>query len=95
MIQNGQLLRSPWRWIALVIGRDGAARIIRYRWTGTVTLTTTGETRPLDGYNSGLSPNGIVLLSNIRGYGAPQPDAATRQVVAELTPPDDAGARRS
>ena len=91
VIQNGQLLRSPWRWIALVIGRDGAARIIRYRWTGTVTLTTTGETRPLDGYNSGLSPNGIVLLSNIRGYGAPQPDAATRQVVAELTPPDAQG----
>ena len=91
VIQNGQLLRSPWRWVALVVGRDGVARIIRYRWTGAITLPGTGETRPLDGYNSGLSPNGIVLLSNIRGYGAPQPDAATRQVVAELTPPDDQG----
>ena len=91
VIQNGQLLRSPWRWVALVVGQDRTARIIRYRWTGTVTLAGTGEVRPLDGYNSGLAPNGIVLVSNIRGYGAPQPDAATRQVVAELTPPDDQG----
>jgi len=91
VIQNGQLLRSPWRWVALVVGRGGGARIVRYRWTGSVTLPGTGETRPLDGYNTGLVPDGIVLMSNARGYGAPQPDPGTRQTVAELTPPDDAG----
>lgn len=91
VIKDGRLLRSPWRWVALVVGKDGVARIVRYRWTGNVVLTETGETRPLDGYNSGLSPNGIVAISGVRGYGAPPPDPGVQQTVVELTPADDAG----
>jgi hypothetical protein len=91
VIKDGRLLRSPWRWVALVVGKDGIARIIRYRWTGTVVLTETGETHPLDGYNSGLSPNGIVAISDMRGRGAPPPDPGVQQTVVELTPADDAG----
>jgi hypothetical protein len=91
VVQQGQLLRSPWRWVAFVVGKDGTARIIRYRWTGSITLPETGETRALDGFNTGLIPNGIVLMSNIRGYGAPPPDPATRQMVVELTAPDETG----
>ncbi len=91
VVKDGQLLRSPWRWVALVVGRDGLARIIRYRWTGSVALVETGEAHPLDGYNSGLSAGGIVAISNIRGYGAPPPDPGTRQVVVELTPAGEGG----
>ena len=86
VVKDGQLLRSPWRFVALGIGKDGGARIIRYRWTGTVVVADTGETRPLDFYNGGLSPDGIVAISDIRGYGAPEPDAGVRQTVVELTP---------
>jgi len=91
VIQDGQLERSPWRWVAFVVGKDGAARIVRYRWTGTIALPERGETRALDGFNSGLIPNGIVLMSNVRGYGASAPDPGTRQMVVELTPPDETG----
>ncbi len=91
VVKDGQLLRSPWRWVAFVVGKDGVARIIRYRWTGTIVLTETGETHPLDGYNSGLSPDGIVAISQIRGYGAPPPDPGVLQTVVELTRADDAG----
>ncbi len=99
VVKDGQLLRSPWRWVALAIGKDGSPRIVRYRWTGNVVLPETGETRPLDGYNSGLSPDGIVAISDIRGYGAPVPESAVRQTVVELTPAgpspkaDNAGGR--
>ncbi len=87
VIRDGQLLRSPWRWVALALGRDGSVRIIRFRWTGSLTLPETGEVRALDGYNSGLSPDGLVAITDIRGYGAPPPpDAATRQTVVELSP---------
>jgi len=91
VIRNGQLLRSPWRFVALVIGKDGTARVVRYRWTGNIVLPETGETRPLDGYNSGLSSDGVVAISEIRGFGAPLPDAEARQTVVELTPGDDNG----
>jgi hypothetical protein len=89
VIKNGQLLRSPWRWVALVLGRDGVARIIRYRWMGTIVLPETGESRALDGYNSGTSPNGVVAMSEVRGYGAPAPEPGVRQTVVQLTPGSD------
>jgi hypothetical protein len=87
VISTGRLLRSPWRFVALVIGRDGTARIVRYRWTGTV-VTDRGETQPLESFNAGLPQNGITVISNVRGYGAPPPDPDVRQAVAELSAAD-------
>lgn len=87
VINNGELLRSPWRFVALVIGKDGIARIVRYRWTGTV-VTDAGETHPLESFNAGLPDNGLAVISNVRGYGAPVPDPGIRQAVAELTAAD-------
>lgn len=84
VVENGQLLRSPWRFVALVVGKDGVARIVRYRWTGTI-VTDTGEMRPLDSYNAGLPDNGIMVISSARGFGAPPPDPRMRQAVAELS----------
>jgi Phosphodiester glycosidase len=84
VVANGQLLRSPWRFVALVVGKDGAARIVRYKWTGTV-VTDTGEVRPLESYNAGLPDNGLMVISDVRGYGAPPPDPGARQAVAELS----------
>ena len=87
VIQHGALLRSPWRFVALVIGKDGVARIVRYRWTGTLRLDG-GETRPLDNFNAGLPVDGISVISSVRGFGAPPPDAGVRQTVVELSPAD-------
>jgi len=87
VISNGELLRSPWRFVALVIGKDGVARIVRYRWTGTV-VADAGETQPLESFNAGLPTNGITVISNIRGFGAPPPDPGVRQAVAELSAGD-------
>ena len=91
VVSNGRLLRSPWRFVALVVNRDGAARIVRYRWTGTV-VTDSGETQPLESFNAGLPQNGITVISNVRGYGAPPADAGVRQVVAELSAAEPASA---
>ncbi len=91
VVKDGQLLRSPWRFVALAVGKDNSARIARYRWTGTVVVSETGETRSLDGYNSGLAPDGIVAISEALGFGAPPPDPAIRQTVVELTPSGDGG----
>lgn len=90
VIQNGALLRSPWRFVALVIGKDGVARIVRYRWTGTLGLEG-GGTQPLDSFNAGVPVDGISVISSVRGYGAPPPDPSVRQAVAELSPADMAG----
>jgi hypothetical protein len=89
LIRNGVLLRSPWRFVALAVGKNGAARVARFRWTGTVSVPETGESRPLVGYNSGLADNGLVAMSELRGYGAPPPEAGVRQTVVELTPAND------
>jgi phosphodiester glycosidase len=91
LTRDGQLLRSPWRFVAFAVGKDGAVRIVRFRWTGRVVLPDTGEARPLEGYNSGMYPDGVIAMSNLRGYGAPPPDPGTRQTVVELAPADDAG----
>lgn len=90
LVRDGVLLRSPWRFVALAFGRDGTARIVRFRWTGTITVTETGETRPLAGYNSGIAQDGIIAISDVRGFGAPPPDGGTRQTVAELVSANDA-----
>ena len=89
VVRDGVLLRSPWRWVAFAVGKDGAPRIARYRWTGTVTLPETHETRPLDGYNSGLYTNGVIAISDVRGFGAPDP-GPMHQTIVELTPATDA-----
>jgi len=87
VISNGQLLRSPWRFVALTISKDGVARIVRYRWTGTV-VTDAGDTQPLESFNAGVPQNGVAVISNVRGFGAPPPDPGVRQAVAELSPND-------
>ena len=91
LARDGQLLRSPWRFVAFALGKDGVARIVRFRWTGRIVLPDTGEARPLEGYNSGMYPDGVIAISNLRGYGAPPPDPGTRQTVVELAPSEDAG----
>jgi hypothetical protein len=90
-VRDGQLLRNPWRFVALAIRKDGAVRIVRFRWTGTIVLPETGETRPLDGYNSGIAQDGVIAISDVRGYGAPPPELGVRQTVVELTPAGDSG----
>ena len=91
VVRDGVLLRSPWRWVAFAVGKDGTPRIVRYRWTGTISLPETGETRPLDGYNSGLYTNGVVAISDVRGFGASDPGTLVRQTIVELTPAADGG----
>jgi hypothetical protein len=83
-VQDGQLLRSPSGWVAMAVGKDGRARIVRYRWTGSVLFPSTNATYWLAGFNTGFVADGIVAVSNIRGYGAPVPDPGTRQAVIEL-----------
>ena len=92
VVKDGQLLRSPVARVALAIDADGGARIVRFRWTGSIVLSATGESYFLAGYNTGLVSDGLVAVSNIRGYGAPVPDPGTRQAVVELTPADDPAA---
>lgn len=90
VVRDGVLVRSPWRWVAFAVGKDGAPRIARYRWTGTLSLPETKETRPLDGYNSGLYTNGVIAISDVRGFGVPDP-GPVHQTIVELTPAADAG----
>ncbi len=86
VVREGQLLRSPRKWVALALGKDGSVKIARYKWTGSVALQETGEKHPIDGFNSGLNPEGIVAISAIMGFGATAPDFGTRQTVVELLP---------
>jgi Phosphodiester glycosidase len=90
VVRDGVLIRSPWRWVAFAVGKDGAPRIVRYRWTGTIALPETKETRPLDGYNSGLYTNGVIAISDVRGFGASDP-GPMHQTIVELTPATDPG----
>jgi len=93
VVKDRKLVRSPSGWVALAINQDGSARIVRYRWTGSVVLPDTRESYALAGFNTGFVTNGLVAVSNIRGYGAPVPDRGSRQAVVELTPGDDVAAR--
>lgn len=92
VVKDGQLLRSPVARVALAIDADGGARIVRFRWTGSIVLSATNESYFLAGYNTGFVSDGLVAVSNIRGFGAPVPDPGTRQAVVELTPADDPSA---
>jgi len=89
VVRDGELLRSPSGWVALAIGKDGSARIVRYRWTASVVFPTTRQSYWIAAYNTGLVPDGITVISNARGYGAPAPDRGIRQTVVELTPADE------
>src|SRR5438105_2251097 len=86
LVRDGVLLRSPWRFVALGITRDGTVQVVRFRWTGTLSIPETGETRALDAYNSGIAQDGIVAITDVRGYGAPPPEPGARQTVVELSP---------
>jgi hypothetical protein len=97
IVQEGRLLRSPCGWVAMSVGKDGRAQIVRYRWAGSVLFPSSNATYWLAGFNTGFVPDGIVAVSNVRGYGAPEPGPGTRQVVIELVAapeadePDGAG----
>ena len=86
VVRDGVLLRSPTDWVALAIRKDGSVRMDRFKWTGTVVLPDTGEARALTGYNSGLPSDGLIAISEVRGYGAPVPEPGAHQAVAELVP---------
>lgn len=88
LVQDGRLLRSPSRRAALTVGTDGRARIVRYSWHGSILLPATGATHWVAGFNTGTIPDGLTVLSTVRGYGAPPPDPSTRQTVVEVVPAD-------
>jgi len=89
VVQDGQLLRSPTGRAALAIGKDGSARIERYKWNGSILLPAANVTYWIAGFNSGLAPDGVVVLSNVRGYGAPIPNRGVHQTVVELLPVEE------
>jgi hypothetical protein len=89
VVQDGQLLRSPVGRAALAIGKDGSARIARYRWNGSILLPAKNVMYWIAGFNTGLVPDAMVVLSNVRGYGAPIPGRNVRQTVVELVPVEE------
>ncbi|HLW46812.1 MAG TPA: phosphodiester glycosidase family protein [bacterium] len=86
MVKDGELLRSPSGRVALAIGKDRSVRIVRYRWDGSVVLAATRQSYWIAGFNTGIFPDGLTVLSNVRGYGAPEPGPGVRQTVVELAP---------
>lgn len=91
VVRDGLLLRSPSGRPALAIGKDGTASIVRYRWNGSILFPTTKTTYWIAGFNTGLVGEGIVAISNGRGYGAPVPDPGVRQTVIELSRVKESG----
>lgn len=88
MVKDGLLLRSPSGYPALSVAKDGTARIGRFRWSAAVIVPENRQSYWIAGFNTGIAPRGITVLSNVRGFGAPAPDAGTRQTVVELAPQD-------
>ena len=86
VVKDGRLLRSPSGRVALAIGKDGGAKIVRYRWAGSIVFPATRQSYWLAGFNTGFVANAIVALSNDRGYGVPVPSPGMRQTVVELAP---------
>lgn len=84
MVRDGELIRSPTGRVALAIAKSGAAHIVRYRWNGTLVLPQTRQSYWIAALNTGIVPEGLTVLSNARGYGAPAPKPRTRQAVVEL-----------
>ncbi len=89
VVRDGELLRSPSRWVALASKKDGTAKIVRFKWAGTVALPETRETYSLDGYNTGLVSDGLLAVSDVWGGRVPMPEPGMRQAVVELTPASD------
>ncbi len=92
LVKDGELLRSPSGWVALAIGKDRSVRIVRYRWAGSVVFPTTRQSYWVAGFNTGMIPDGLTVLSNVRGYGAPPPPPGVRQTVVELAPAEESRA---
>jgi Phosphodiester glycosidase len=86
LVRDGALLRSPSGWVALAVGEDGTPRLVRFRWAGSAVFPATGARYWLAGFNTGFVPDGMVVVSNVRGYGAEPPQRGVRQTVAELAP---------
>jgi hypothetical protein len=86
VVKNGEFLRSPMGRAALAIDKDGTARISHFQWGGSVLFPSTNARYWLAGFNTGIVPEGIVALSNIRGYGAPAPPPGVHQTVVDLAP---------
>ncbi|HYM70923.1 MAG TPA: phosphodiester glycosidase family protein [bacterium] len=86
VVKNGEFLRSPMGRAALAIGKDGAVTMRHFQWDGSVLFPTANARYWLAGFNTGIVPEGIVALSNVRGYGAPAPPAGVHQTVVELAP---------
>lgn len=84
MVKDGELIRSPSRRVALAIGKSGVVRIVRYRWNGALVLPETRQSYWIAGLNTGIVPDGLTVVSNVRGYGAPAPEPRVRQTVVEL-----------
>jgi exopolysaccharide biosynthesis protein len=85
MVRDGALLRSPSGRVALAIGKDRSIRIVRYRWDGSIIVSATRQSYWIAGLNTGIVAEGLTVLSNARGYGAPEP-GPVRQTVLELAP---------
>ncbi|HKX17735.1 MAG TPA: phosphodiester glycosidase family protein [bacterium] len=85
MVKDNELLRSPSQRVALAIGKDRSVRIVRYQWEGAIVLPETRQSYWIAGFNTGIIPDSLTVLSNARGYGAPDPGRA-RQTVVELVP---------
>ncbi len=92
MVQGGRLLRSPSGRVALALLRAGGFWIGHYRWHGSAVNLATRESHWLAGFNTGFVRDGIVAISNVRGYGAPVPEPGVKQTVIELVPAADMAA---
>jgi len=86
MVKDGDLLRSSTERVTLAISKERRARIVRYRWNGSIVLAVTRQSYWIAGFNTGIIPDGLTVLSNVRGYGAPTPGPRERQTVVELAP---------
>src|SRR2546429_9097827 len=73
LVRDGQLLRSPWRFVAPAISKDGTAPIVRFRRTRTGTSPQTGETPPPQGFHSSPPHDRLPAPSDGRAVVRPPP----------------------
>lgn len=81
LVQNGALVRTPSRRVALTVGRDRSVAFTTYHFSGTA-LVNRSLTIPITSVNEWPPHDGAALLTP--SYGIPA--AAQNCVVAELTP---------